>query len=315
MKTGGSRDQGFDVLVIGRSCMDMIAVLERLPHENQKVPIEYRMREGGGQGGTAACCISRLGGRAVYAGKLGDDAAGRFCRERLEAFMVDTRFVETVAGGVTPIAFVFITRSSGARTIVYEPSRLPRIALTQPLRELIRRAPIILLDPETTYLAKDIAGLKRKRGKIVYDCERRRDGLDAMMALADYFIPSSDFLEDAELSLGGRSLEEKLIALKKQVAGEVVVTCGERGACWHQQGRLLQVKPPKIRIVDTLGAGDNFHAAFALAMSRGMDLKGAVCFATSVATLSCRDYGGRKGLPDWDKAAGLAAELTVERLV
>ena len=73
----------FDVLVIGRSCLDVIAVVNQFPLENQKLPLEFRLTEGGGQGGTASCCISRLGGKVAYVGKLGDDIEGKLCLKRL----------------------------------------------------------------------------------------------------------------------------------------------------------------------------------------------------------------------------------------
>ena len=50
------------VLVIGRSCVDHIAVVDRYPDENTKTAIRMALKEGGGQGATAACCIRRLGG-------------------------------------------------------------------------------------------------------------------------------------------------------------------------------------------------------------------------------------------------------------
>ena len=85
-----------DVLVIGRSCLDYITVVNRFPEENQKTAFEFRLMEGGGQGGTASCCISKLGGKVVYVGKLGDDQEGRFCLKRLQDFGVSTEFIEIV---------------------------------------------------------------------------------------------------------------------------------------------------------------------------------------------------------------------------
>ena len=116
----------FDVLVIGRSCLDIIAVVNRFPQENQKLPLEFRLTEGGGQGGTASCCISRLGGRVAYVGKLGDDDEGKLCLKRLADFGVATDLVEIVKGGQTPVAYVFITANSGARSIIYERNDLPK---------------------------------------------------------------------------------------------------------------------------------------------------------------------------------------------
>jgi sugar/nucleoside kinase (ribokinase family) len=301
----------FDVLVIGRGCLDNIAVLERFPDENQKAPLEFRLVEGGGQGATASCCVSRLGGRAVYVGKVGDDSEGRFCLERLNAFSVDTRYVETVAGGRTPTAYIFVTRDSGARTIIYERNDLPPIILDDTLGDLVRRAPAILLDPETTYMAEALKPLKRPETRIVYDCERWRKGITAMMDIADYFIPSSGFLESKELGLSGLTLPEKIRRLAQRIQGRVIVTHGEDGAYGLIEDRILHVPAPRITAVDTTGAGDNFHAAFALAVARGWDPLGALKLAIATASLSCRAYGGRRGIPSWNEAVQAAEKLQV----
>ena len=76
----------------------------------------------------------------------------------------------------------------------------------------------------------------------------------------------------------------------------------------------MQVPAPAVAVRDTIGAGDNFHAAFALALSRGADLPGAVRLAVAVASLSCRAYGGREGLPTPAEARRLAATLTPQPL-
>lgn len=302
----------FDVLVIGRNCLDVIAVVDLFPIENRKTPLAFRLTEGGGQGATAACCISRLGGRPVYVGRLGDDAEGDFCRQRLEALGVETTQVETICGGRTPVAYVLVTRASGRRTIIYEPNRLPPIALTAELRELVGRAPVVMLDPETTYLARSLKGLKTGHTRFVYDGERWREGMPDMMALADYFIPSKDFLESPQLGFAHLSFVQKLVALTKRVKGRVVVTRGEDGAWYIDHGRVYHVRTPSVAVVDSTGAGDNFHAAFALGICRGFDLHGAVKLAVAVASLSCRAYGGREGIPGWEQARRVAAGLTAE---
>ncbi len=298
-----------DVLVIGRSCLDFLAVLDHFPEENQKTTLEFRLMEGGGQGGTASCCISKLGGRVAYVGKLADDQEGRFCLKRLQDFGVNTEFVEIVPGGTTPVAYNFITKTTGQRTIIYEPNSLPKSEMTPALGSLLDQSAVLLLDPETTYFSQEL----KKRGdgkiKIVYDCERWRGGIEDIMALADFFIPSSDFLKSKELNLDGLSLAAAIIHLHSMVAGELIVSDGENGAYYFANERLHQIPPPKIKAVDTTGAGDNFHGAFALALSQGYDLRQAVQFSVAVASLSCRDLGGRKGLPDWQEAIEIASTL------
>jgi sulfofructose kinase len=298
-----------DVLVIGRSCLDYIAVVNQFPGENQKLPLEFRLTEGGGQGGTASCCIARLGGRVAYVGKLGDDDEGRFCLKRLEDFGVTMEFVEIVSGGKTPVAYVFITTGSGARSIIYERNTLPKLKMDARLKKLITQTRVALLDPEVTYLGGQLKKVAGGNVNVIYDSERWRDGIEDIMKTADYFIPSSEFLEAEELQFRDISFNQRILKLKNMVTGQLIVTRGEKGAYYIADDTLYHVAAPQINAVDTVGAGDNFHAAFALALAKGFDLHQSVKFSTAVASLSCREYGGRKGVPDWEQALAVAETL------
>ena len=306
--------KNIDVLVIGRSCLDFIAVVNRFPEENRKAPLEFRLAEGGGQGGTASCCISRLGGNVAYYGKLGDDDEGRFCMQRLKDFGVTTDFIEIVRGGKTPVAYLFVTAASGHRTIIYERNSLPRITIDEQLKTLASQTQIVLLDPEVTYLGEALKTATRGGIKIVYDCERWRQGIEDIMVAADYFIPSAEFLDSDRLNFGDISFRRKIAQLDAMVRGQLVVTRGEKGAYYPVDEKLYQVVPPPVKAVDTIGAGDNFHAAFALALKKGLDLHRAVKLSVAVASLSCREYGGRNGIPSYQEAMVVAEKLNTKLL-
>lgn len=299
---------GCEVLVVGRSCVDHISVVARFPRENTKTAITRRLVEGGGQGGTAAACIARLGGRVCYVGRIGDDAAGRVCLERLAAFGVSTDRVERFPGGRTPEALIIVTAATGDRTIFYEPSQLPRLQASDLPSDWLTRAPVLLLDPETTYLA---AALPAEGGpRVVYDAERWREGMTTMMQRADVFVPCRSFLHDPRAGGEESTLAQQMHRLQGRLAGRLVVTDGPQGAYYFADGELVQVPAPRVAVHDTIGAGDNFHAALALALSRGADLSAAVSLAVAVASLSCRSYGGRGGLPSLEEAWSLGARLT-----
>ena len=300
-----------DVLVIGRNCVDHIAVAERYPAENSKAAMLAHRIEGGGQGGTSACAIARLGGAVALVGKVGADAGGEFCRQRLDAFGVPCDHLETVTGKATALAYIWVTQSNGNRTILYAPSNLPPIAGDAALASLCRRAAVILLDPEVTYLAPFLTGLNQPRGKVVYDAERWRPGMATMMATADLFVPTADFLETPELRLASGSWAARLMALQQRIGGRLVVTRGDRGAYYFEGDRLMNVAAPEIEVADTIGSGDVFHGALALATARGNPLPEAVKFAVAVASLSCREYGGRKGLARMPEALSLTQSLSV----
>jgi len=303
-----------DVLVIGRSCLDYIAVVNQFPGENQKLPLEFRLIEGGGQGGTSSCCISRLGGRVAYVGKLGDDDEGRYCLKRLKDFGVTTEFIELVSKGKTPVAYVFITAGSGARSIIYERNTLPKIKIDATLEKLVKKTGVVLIDPEVTYLGGQLKKIAGSNVKVIYDSERWRAGIEEIMNTADYFVPSAEFLAADELQLHNMSFNQRILKLNEMVAGSLIVTRGEKGAYYIVNNILYHVSVPEVTAVDTVGAGDNFHAAFALALAKGFDLHDAVKFSVAVASLSCREYGGRNGVPGWKQALAVSETMKIKSL-
>jgi sugar/nucleoside kinase (ribokinase family) len=298
-----------DVLVIGRNCIDYIAIVERFPEEDEKAPLIERRIEGGGQAGTSACCVARLGGNVALVGNIGNDDEGKFCIRRLKDFNVNTDYIQRLNNHRTPVAYLFVTRSSGKRTIIYEPSLLPPITMDDSLAQLMSNAKTISLDPQTTYLAQELKENRPPGTRIIYDCERWLDHIEDMMDIADYFIPSSVFFNSKPEIFNANSLHGNTLILGEMVKGQAIVTHGADGAYYPFQGRLYQVKAPVVEAVDTTGAGDNFHGAFALALSKGLDLHKSVKLAVSVASLSCRGYGGREALPDWQEAYALARQL------
>jgi sugar/nucleoside kinase (ribokinase family) len=218
--------------------------------------------------------------------------------------------LEAVTGKTTALAHIWVTRANGNRTILYTPSDLPPIEGDGGLAKMCRRAAVILLDPEVTYLAPFLAGLPPPRGLVVYDAERWRPGMEAMMATADLFVPAADFLAAPELGLSADGWTARLAALRDRVAGQLVATRGEQGAFYYEGDRLMRVAAPKVAVADTTGAGDVFHGALALAAARSTPLPQAVKLAVAAASLSCRGYGGREGLAHMAATRKLADRLT-----
>ena len=303
-----------DVLVIGRNCIDYISVVDRFPQEDEKVPLSVRLLEGGGQGGTSACCVSRLGGKTALIGNIGNDKEGEFCLRRLVDFNVNTRHVQVIENAKTPVAYLFVNRNNGKRTIIYEPSRLPDMEITKDLDPLLKRAKTLSLDPQTTTLGKTIKQRIQPTAKLIYDCERWKDHIEEMMAVADYFIPSSAFFDTSKDKFDPHRLFENIFKLKKMIQGQLIVTHGEEGAYYPLDNTLYHVPAPVVTVLDTTGAGDNFHGAFALAISRGFDLHKAVQFSVAVASLSCRAYGGRDAVPDFKEAMAMSKSLSSNTL-
>jgi sulfofructose kinase len=77
----------------------------------------------------------------------------------------------------------------------------------------------------------------------------------------------------------------------------IAVTHGAQGV-FHWRGREVALEPAfRVRAVDTLGAGDTWHGAFALALAEGAPEPAALRFASAAAALKCTRFGGRDGAP------------------
>ncbi|HHE74091.1 MAG TPA: hypothetical protein ENL37_03260 [Desulfobacteraceae bacterium] len=129
------------------------------------------------------------------------------------------------------------------------------------------------------------------------------------MDAADYFIPSSAFFDSCRDKFDPHQLFDNIFKLKDMIQGQLIVTHGDAGAYYPTGNTLYHVPAPAVPVLDTTGAGDNFHGAFALAISRGFDLHKAVRFSVAVASLSCRAYGGRDAVPDFNEALAMSQSL------
>ena len=130
-----------------------------------------------------------------------------------------------------------------------------------------------------------------------------REVLPELLALTDYAIFSRPALR--EFNGHGTSVPDlgpvldRVLALGPMHAG---VTLGALGYRWHEKGALGNlltghVAPPNVDVIDTTGAGDAFHGAFALMLAEGHPVQKCVTIAAEVAARKCTRLGSRAGLP------------------
>jgi len=98
------------------------------------------------------------------------------------------------------------------------------------------------------------------------------------------------------------SLEDSLKKLYSKRLALTAITLGEQGAIAKYKDNLITVPSLPVTVQDTTGAGDNFHAAFALAIARDKDIPDAIAYASAVASLTCQAIGGRSAFPTENEA-------------
>ncbi len=289
----------FDVIGIGRSCIDYLAVVESLPPRDSKVPVLDYRREEGGQSSTAMVALARLGLKAAYAGVVGDDPEGRLLIEGLEKEGVDTSNVLVAEGERTPVALILVEAGKGTRTIAYLDSPEGDLSGSGVDRTKLLDTKCLMIDPYGTKVGVEIAGEAKKKGvTVIYDAEHPVEGFSEMVAASDYVVGSEAVIK----TIGSKTPEEALKKLLSLGPKAAVITLGEEGCLALTVDGPVRKPAFQVKVVDTTAAGDAFHAGFAYGLLQGWELDKILDFASALGGLVCRGLGGRQTLPSLEEA-------------
>jgi ribokinase len=89
--------------------------------------------------------------------------------------------------------------------------------------------------------------------------------------------------------------------------GAVVMTMGSSGCLVATAGGLRPIPAHRVEAVDTVGAGDAFTGALAVALAEGRPLLDAAAWASAAAALAVTRPGAQSALPMRDAIDELAA--------
>src|SRR5881396_2069241 len=101
-------DRPVDVAGFGLNSVDLVAVVADYPTSNTKQRLQRFARHPGGQIATALAACARLGWKASYIGRFGDDEFGHQARESLISAGVDTESAQTVPGTTNQFAVILV---------------------------------------------------------------------------------------------------------------------------------------------------------------------------------------------------------------
>jgi len=117
-----------DVVGLGLNATDTVLMVREFPPLGGKERVVSLIRQAGGQIATALVACQRLGLRARYIGKVGDDEAGRFQLQSLSDEGVDMRYTRTSRGATTQFGLIIVDQATGERTVFWD--RDERLAMT-----------------------------------------------------------------------------------------------------------------------------------------------------------------------------------------
>lgn len=282
------------VLCVGHAVQDFVFTVAEMPRRAAKHRASAFETVGGGPAATAAVTVARLGGEATLVARVGDDATAGVIAGELEAFGVDCSRLRRVRGRRSSLSSVFVD-AQGERLIVnYSDPDMPADGAGVPEPRALGAA-AVLADvrwPEGALAALRAARAAGLPGVLDADSPLPPDS--ALVAAASHVAFSEDGLaEFARETDPHRALER----VAREFEGWCCVTRGAEGVWIGSADGAQRVPAPAVRAVDTLGAGDVWHGAFALALAEGRDERAAVRFANVAAALKVQRPGGRRGVP------------------
>ena len=288
----------FDIVGIGASLYDMTLTISRFPKEDTKMEVLKTGHQCGGPAATGVATASKLGASAAFLGLFTDDDYAKAMIADFRKYNVDTSGIAILEGYVSGTAVVINTEDSSSRTILWTKGTLPSPTSKEIPEETIKQAKILYLDGnhhDAALYACKIA--KSNNVKILIDAGAMYQGVKDLLEYADIIIASEEF---AVALSGSDSVEESMLYLKKEYNPEIlVVTRGELGGCYldGEKTENYPCYPPPGKVVNTNGAGDVFHGAFAYAYLNGCSLKKSIHFASAASSIKCTKQAVREGVP------------------
>lgn len=285
------------IVGIGANVFDTLYNIQTYPAEDTKMRATASKTAGGGPVATGLVAAAKLGVQAAYIGVLSNDNGGKFLKEDFEKYGVATDLIDVKSGYRSFASVLWLCADTATRTCVFDKGDLPPLELNAAQKQAVEQAALLMVDGNEMDAAVEAAKIAKASGvKVLYDCGGLYPNVERLLAHTDIMIPSEEF---ALGHTGCKTVEaaaEKLFDIYHPEV--VVITCGKQGGVLYDGKTVTPYPAFAVAAVDTNGAGDVFHGAFAAAVTMGYDYLKCCHFAAAVAALKCTGVGARESAPD-----------------
>jgi ribokinase len=264
------------IAVIGSVNLDIVAHVKVFPQPGETVTNAVVHRFPGGKGANQALAAHRLGAEVFMVGRVGQDPLAEEALDTLRREGVNLDFCRPLDNHSTGLALI-VVNEAGENQIVVAPGANAAFD-AQHLELPPTDACIAQLEVPVETI------LKAARGECNFFC------LNAAPAKP---VPH-ELLEHVDLLVVNEIEARSLGAELDHFQGLLASTFGARGAILSRRGRqIAKALPPKVKVVDTTGAGDAFTAALTVGLVGGMEPQAALEQACIVGALATTKMGAQ----------------------
>ncbi len=283
------------IACVGITVLDRIFRVEKLPAHGGKFVAKDYFEVGGGPAATAAVAISRQGYDVEFIGRTGDDSVAEIMGKEFSAYGVGQQHIKAIDHASSSFSSIMVDDEGERMIINYQDKSLSRDATWMENIDFAKFEAVLCDVRWPEGASHALRKAKENNIPTILDADITPDDITELVELTEHVVFSQPGLQ--KFTKTDDPIEGLRIA-QKSTQGTVYVTVGSDGCFWLERDEVKHCSGFKVDVVDTTGAGDVFHGAFAVAVAEKMPPYEAALYSSAVAALKCTKPGGREGIPD-----------------
>lgn len=296
----------FDAVCVGHILYDTRSYVDEFPKPDKMSFVKGTITHSiGGSATNVACNLCKLGDKAAIIGKIGFDDQGQYLLQQLKFYGVESKYVKITTEKPTGVSMIVIDKTG-------EPLMFEMVGANEPLTkhdislEPIKEASHLHMSGSTLETLAYVAKIAKKMKKTVsFDPGRTKSqaGFKKLYPiLKNVDILLTNKVEATRIaSFPEKDFSSSLEFLRKKLKNKIIIVkSGKEKTMVFNKEKSFTVSTVKVKVVDTIGAGDAFTAGFLHKFLKGSNLEECVKFANACGALKVTREGAA-GLPFKDE--------------
>ncbi len=299
------------ILSIGQAVYDITFPADTPIVENQKYRIPQRIECMGGPAANAAYLCALWGSRTSLIARIGEDLFGQKIMGQLRTAGVDTGSLKIDNQLATSISCIIVNQQNGHRTILNNPLPQENFEIKWPDHS----PDVILIDGhEKESILKAVE--RYPQAITLMDAGTFKPELLDIIKAVDYLVCSKDFAyqySGVTIDMNDdQTWKDTFSRLEEINANTIVITLGSYGSIYKKGENIYHIPPFTTEAVDTTGAGDIFHGAFAYCLDNNYSLEDTILISSLTSSISVETLGGQLSIPTLENVRNRKRERGIE---
>ncbi len=289
------------ILCVGQSAYDITIPIDNYPEENKKYKVQEVTECGGGSANNAAYLLAKWHDEVALASPVGNDDYGKRVIKELTDIGVNTNYFEVIDNVNTTTSYIINNRSNGSRTIITHRNKDLHFSMNH---EINVKPDVILFDGNEYEMSMKVIDKNPNSVKIIDAGNNNKVGIIDLCKRCDYIVCSNDFAKEySKIDFDYSDINkicEVYDLIQKDFTGKLVITLEHMGSLTKIDNEFKLVKSVKVESVDSTGAGDIYHGAFAHFLAHGYNLLDTMKYSNIAGALSVTKLGSKNSMPNYE---------------